>query len=138
VIAMADPQTEFYTVDRLKHLLRIYPVLGFSNPPDDPEVRRRVRRVIGDASWTEASARAADLERAVRWLNDRDWRAAFVIRAIYIVGLSERDARSYLERQGELVGTGTVHRWKVDGLELLSAYLCGRLPNALDANGANT
>lgn len=127
MIAMADPQTEFYTVDRLKHLLRIYPVLGFSNPPDDPEVRRRVRRVIGDASWTEASARAADLERAVRWLNDRDWRAAYAVRASYIAGLPLRDIQGYYSRIGVLVSHETVNRWRKDGLALMSAYLSGRL-----------
>lgn len=118
---------EFYTVDRVRHLLRIYPELGFSNPPDDPEVRRRVRRVIGDASWTEASARAADIERAVHWLNERDWRAAYCVRASYIVGLSLRDIQGYYKRVGIHVSHETVNRWRKDGLLLMVAYLCGKV-----------
>lgn len=129
MIAMAEPTVDqYYTVDRIKHLLRVYTVLGYSKPPDDPAMRARVRRAVGDASWTEASARAADIERAVRWLNERDWRAAFVVRAVYIVGLSERDAQRYLIRHGVAVHHSTVHQWKRDGLTLMSAYLCGRLP----------
>lgn len=120
--------TAFYSVARLKQLLPLYTVLGYSRPPKDDETRVKVSRVIGEASWSKASAHAADLERAIRWLNERDWRAAFVVRATLIVGLSERDARSYLEREyGEYVSQPTVHRWKVDGLELMSAYLCGKV-----------
>ena len=117
----------FYTVERLRFLLSIYPTLGFSQPPKDAEVRVKWARVTGEAPWAEAAAKAADIERAIRWLNARDWRAAFVIRAIYIVGLTERDAQSYLKRQGEPASRSTIHRWKIDGLDLMSAFLCGRV-----------
>lgn len=118
----------FYSVARLKELLPLYPVLGHSRPPRDPDVQVKVKRVIGEAPWSKASAHAADLHRAILWLHNRDWRAAFVIRAVLIVGLSERDARSYLKREHfEDWSQTTVHRWKVDGLELMSAYLCGKV-----------
>lgn len=119
----------YYSVARLKSLLPLYPILGYSRPPKDPDVRIKVHKATGNATWSEASAKAADLERAIRWLNERDWRAAFVIRATLIVGLSERDARDYLSREhGQLVTQTTINRWKHDGLSLMSAYLCGRLP----------
>lgn len=131
MIAMPVERAEnYYTIGRLRMLLKLYPVLGFSKPPQDPELHLRVQRAVGGASWTEASAKAADIERAIRWLNDRDWRAAFVVRATCIVGLTERDARNYLRRSGVEVSHVTVHRWKVDGLELMSAYLCGNLVQA--------
>lgn len=120
--------TQFYSVARLKQLLPLYTVLGYSRPPRDDETRVKVSRVIGEAPWSKASAHAADLERAIRWLNERDWRAAFVIRAVLIVGMTERDARSYLSRVHEVdVHHSTVHQWKKDGLELMSAYLCGKV-----------
>ena len=119
--------SDYYTVARLRSLLPLYPVLGFSRPPKDEDVKVKVRRVIGDAPWSEASAKAADIERAVRWLNDRDWRAAYTIRATLIVGLTERDVQSYFRRMDVHVHHSTVHDWKRSGLELMSAYLCGRV-----------
>lgn len=128
MIAMSIEQDTYYTLARVRELLKLYPVLAYSKPPKDPDVMVVVKRVIGDASWTEAAAKAADIERAVRWLNERDWRAAFVIRATLIVGLSERDAKSYLDRvHGISVHHSTVHQWKKDGLVLMSAYLCGKV-----------
>lgn len=122
-----DNTPPFYTQERVKFLLAIYPTLGFSKPPQDPDMRVKVSRVLKGASWEEAAAKAADLERALQWLNDRDWRAAYVIRAIYVVGLSERDAMGYLQRQGVSVSSATVHRWKRDGLTNLCAYLNGEI-----------
>lgn len=119
----------YYTVQRVRWLLQLYPVLAYSKPPQDPDVQQRVQRITGDASWTEAAAKAADIERAVLWLNDRDWRAAFVVRATLIRGKTEREARDLLAGHGVQVSHVTVHRWKADGLELISAYLSGRIPS---------
>ncbi len=123
--AMPRDEPPYYTQSRLRYLLMLYPYLGYSKPPKDPGVQILVKRAIGDASWTEAAAKAADIQRAVRWLNERDWRAAYVVRASYIVGLSERDIRGYLLRQRVDVHHATVHRWKIDGLILLCSYLNG-------------
>lgn len=123
-----DRQDAYYTVQRLRWLLHLYPYLGYSKPPqDDEQVRVLVRRVFGRAGWEEAAARAADIEQAVRWLNDRDWRAAYCVRASFIVGLSTRDISRYLSSQGVTVSHETVNRWRKDGLELMSAYLCGKV-----------
>lgn len=130
--AMPDDVRQYYTVGRLRWLLSIYPYMALSSPPKDPDVRVMVKRAIGDAHWTEAAAKRADIQQAIFWLNERDWRAAYVVRASYIVGLSERDIKSYLDRQGVNVHHSTIHRWKVDGLSLLCAYLNGRLGKAQD------
>lgn len=118
---------EFYSVERLKFLLAIYPTLGFSKPPKDPEIRVKITALFGEASWAEASTKAADIERAIRWLNEKDWRAAYTVRASYIVGLSLRDIRDYLGRQGVHVSHDTVNRWRKDGLVNMSAFLCGKV-----------
>lgn len=123
--AMPKPIDPYYTPQRVRFLLSLYPYLGYSKPPADPDVRAKVKMVFGDATWTEASAKAADIERALFWLNERDWRAAFAVRAHHIVGLSLRDIQSYYNRVGVNVSHETVRRWQKDGLELLSGYLSG-------------
>ena len=122
-----DTQDSYYSPQRLRFLLGLYPVLGYSKPPADPDMRAKVKAVFGDATWTEASAKAADLERAIFWLQEREPRAAYAVRASYIVGLSLRDIQGYYRRVGIAVSHETVNRWRKDGLELMSAYLCGRV-----------
>lgn len=122
-------QDVYYTVQRLRWLLHLYPYLGYSKPPqDDEKVKVLVKRVFGRAGWEEAAARAADIEQAVRWLNERDWRAAYCVRASYIVGLSEEDIAGYLARRGVVVHRSTINRWKLDGLANMSAWLNGKMP----------
>lgn len=126
--AMPEEQESFYTPARVRHLLKLYPYLGYSRPPqDDEQVRVMVTRPSG-ASWEEPAVRAADIEQALRWLNDRDWRAAYCVRASYIVGLTEDVIAGYLARQGVVVHRSTINRWKIDGLTNICAWLNGKMP----------
>lgn len=118
---------DYYTEQRLKDLLAVYDSLGYPRPPRDPELAGRVRRALGEAPWAEAAARAADIQRGLRWLHERDWRAAFAIRAICIVGLTVSEATSYLHRHGAQVSRTTVFRLKEDGLTNMAAYLNGKM-----------
>src|SRR5690606_15347683 len=122
------PEQDFYTVDRLRFLLSIYPTLGFSQPPKDPEVRVKIMRLLGEASWAEASVKAADIEQALRWLNAKKWEVAFVIRASCIVGLTQEVIKGYLAREGVVVHPSTIGRWERDGLANMCDWLNGRMP----------
>lgn len=118
---------DLYTPGQLRFLLHLWPYLGYSRPPKDPNMQVSVSKVLKEGGWEKATAKAADIEMAVRWLNERDWRAAYTVRASYIVGLSLRDISGYLKRQGEPASHETVNRWRKDGLELMVAFLNGGL-----------
>lgn len=115
-------QADTYNVGELKFLLRHYTTLGESKPPRNPELHSHGRQRYGESWWERAATRRADLEVALRWLKERDWRANYAIRAYHIVGLRQREIASYLE-----VDQSTVSRFCQDGLVLMVAYLNGEL-----------
>lgn len=118
---------KFYTPDRVRSLLRLYPYLGDSRPPTDPEMAGLARRVFGPGGWREeALAKRGDIGRALAWLAARDWRAAYCVRARYCVGLSLRDIASYLEREhGVSCSHETVRQWTIDAIPLMTLFLSG-------------
>lgn len=110
----------YYSPDRVRDLLRLYPYLLDRHPPADPDLVLPLRRALGPGGWREeAMARRADIARALAWLaEERDWRAACTLRACYAVGLPLRAIAAYLGVHHE-----TVRRWRDDGIELLAWYL---------------
>lgn len=129
VLLSEHETTRYYTRQRLLDLLRLYPYLLDAQPPKDPELQSSIKRVFGPGGWREeAAAKRADIQQAVLWLEGRDWRAAFIVRACYIVGLSLRHASSYLEREHRVYASHeTVRRWKKDSIDLMADYLEGKL-----------
>lgn len=115
----------YYTPERVKALLRLYPYLGDSRPPTDPELAGIVRRVFGPSGWREeAMAKGADISRAFDWLAARDWRAAYCVRSHYCVRLPLRYVASYLAREdGHEYHHETIRRWTLDSLGLMAQFL---------------
>lgn len=129
MVAMEErvEQADLYTLGQLRTLLHLYPYLGYSRPPKDPQMEASVTRVLQEGGWEKATAKAADIARARQWLQEKDWRAEYVVRASYIVGLPQRDIQQYLARMDVHVHHVTVHRWKIDGLINLCAFLNGEM-----------
>lgn len=119
---------DFYTPSRVRDLLRLYVYLGDSRPPRDPEMDPIIKRVFGPSGWREeAAAKRADIYNALVWLEQRSMEAQYTIRAYYCVGLSLRVIQGYIEREfHRSISHETVRRWRDDGVELMSDYLCGR------------
>lgn len=117
----------YYTPERVRALLRLYPYLGDSRPPIDPELAGLSRRAFGPGGWREESmTKRADIGRALSWLAGRDWRAAYCVRARYCVGLPLRDIAGYLEREhGASCSHETVRQWTIDAIPLMARFLSG-------------
>jgi len=118
----------YYTPERVRALLRLYPYLGDTRPPkDDPELAGLARRVFGPGGWREeAATKRADIERVVVWLETVDWRAAYIVRAYYCVGLPLSAAAAYLSRadaSGRVYHPETIRRWATDSLGLMARHL---------------
>lgn len=114
-----------YTPERVRALLTLYPYLLDSAPPREPRMEKLSQRVFGPGGWREeAAAKRADIYRALVWLEGRDWRAAYCLRARYAVGLPLRDIAGYLARHdGGSYHLDTIRRWSEDGLALMAGYL---------------
>ena len=98
--ATVEEQENYYSPERVIALLRLYPYLLDSRPPKDPELAGLARRAFGPSGWREeAAAKRADIWNAIKQLEQRDWRAAYCVRAYYAVGLSLTATASYLARQ---------------------------------------
>ncbi len=115
----------YYTPDRIRALLRLYPYLTDAKPPTDPELAGIARRVFGPGGWCEeAAAKRADIWNAVVYLEQVDWRAAYAVRAYYCVGLPFTDVAADLARHdGHQYHHETIRRWTVDGLQLMAQHL---------------
>ncbi|HMM41928.1 MAG TPA: hypothetical protein PKA95_08510, partial [Thermomicrobiales bacterium] len=108
----------YYTPERVRALLRLYPYLADSQPPRDPELGRLARATFGPGGWREeAASKRADIWRAIVWLEQRDWRAAYAVRAYYCVGLPLAVVASYVARAdatGHEYHHETIRRWTID------------------------
>lgn len=118
-------QDSYYSPERVKALLRLYPYLADSKPPTDPELAGLSRKVFGPGGWREeAAVKRADISSALDWLTQRDWRAAYCVRSVYCVGLPLRAVASYLERaDGSAYHAETVRRFVSDALPLMARSL---------------
>lgn len=123
------PIDDYYSPARVRDLLRLYVYLSDSRPPRDPEMSGLVRRMFGPDGWhTEAMAKRSDIYRALVWLERRSVEMQYVIRAAYCVGLEIADIMPYVRSHLRSDATeAIVADWRDDGIEMMSAYLCGRI-----------
>lgn len=115
----------FYTPDRVRSLLRLYPYLLDSRPPRDPELGRLAKSTFGAGGWREeAAAKRADIFQAIVKLEQRDWRAAYCVRARFAVGLSLNDIASYVARhEGHRYHHSTIGDWIDAGIDWMARDL---------------
>lgn len=129
LVAMEDVRVSdpYYTPERVRSLLYLYPYLGLSQPPRDPALAGLAKRLFGPDGWREeAMAKRADIGRALEWLAQLDWRAAVAVRAHYCVRLPLRDVAEYLAKQdGREYHHETIRRWAKDAVPLMARFLSG-------------
>lgn len=115
----------YYTPDRIRALLRLYPYLTDAKPPTDPELAGIARRVFGPGGWREeAAAKRADIWNAIVALEARDWRAAYAVRARFAVGLSLNDIAAYVARHdGHHYHHSTIGAWLDAGIDWMARDL---------------
>lgn len=119
----------YYTAPQVRLLCMLYPYLADSQPPSDPELAGIAAQVFGPGGWREeAMSKRADIKRAIEWLQARDERAAYCVRANVVVGLPLRAVAAYLcrlEEDGHTYNHETISRWVSDGITLMAAFLEG-------------
>lgn len=134
--AFEDAQRRYYTKQRVKLLLMLYPYLLDSKPPQDPELAAISHRVFGPGGWKwEAATKRADIRAALDWLHTRDERAELAVRLYYCVGEGGRTMTTTEVAQAVHKSQPTAWRWIDDGVSLMAWWLCGRQnPDSLDAD----
>lgn len=126
IVLVAELIDTYYSVDRVRALLRLYPYLLDAQPPTDPELRGLAHKTFGPDGWkAEAAAKRADIWRGIVWLEQRSPEAAYILRANIAVGLPLRNLEGYIRRYFHRdVTYETIRCWKDDGLTMMSWYLC--------------
>jgi len=116
-----DVPDDFYSPQRVRSLLRVYPYMDDRKTAQDPELAALMKKKPGTESyWEEVRCRRADLQRAIAWLWDQWGDRADVIRLHYIIGMTQTEIAKTQRFHG---AQQSISRWCHTGTAMMADFL---------------